>query len=250
MSNAQLLDWIQRNKGKGYSHEQLKKYLVSYGYKESDIESALRETEGKNIVKSAASPKKPIMLQSPKTVSLKTQSTTKPKIGVFWNHVRYRNLLYLIVITALTLGVYWFYWFWRTSREIEMVTGKSPRKGFLIPSVAIAPIVALTAAMLFTASLIDTKGSRLFLEWGSLAFVGVLLVFLLFIGTFFWSFAMLIESIIKMPAWIIFIMLITIAPSIIVMLLTQAQLNMYALQAESSGVFLRRQAYLQRETAK
>jgi hypothetical protein len=202
MVNQGLIDWLNRNKDKGYPKEKLREYLQSYGYTAKDIEDAFTSL---NLPKE----------QSIESLVVKKKTWKRPP----W---------LVLFLTFITFGLYWFYWFFRTSREVSDTTGLMPRRWFLIPAVILVPILCVISMMLFTANLIDTPASRTFIQYGSLIFVGVFLIFVLFIGTFSWTYSLAIQPLIELPAWLTFVLMVTLIPSVMVMYITQAKLNIRA----------------------
>jgi hypothetical protein len=211
MVNSGLIEWLERNKNKGYSPQQLKDYLVKYGYTEKDVDEAIWSFSSAKPEPQKVSPPKPTIKQ--------VLQPGKP---------RYRNIWLMFILLFVTCGVYGIIWYWRSSHDVQQTTGLMPRRGWLIPSVIICLIMGFITLLLFTANQIDTKASNAFVDFGSVIFVGFTIVLFLFLATFFWTYSVAIESVIETPPWLSFILLITIFPSIIIMYMTQTKLNVKA----------------------
>ncbi len=238
MVDKGLVDWITRNKDKGYSPNEMREYLQKYGYSPTAITEAF---EGLGILRKET-PEAPVQedkeeTAEPEETSAEPSSDSDMKYVIqpekvapasdrnFYYQVKHRNVALMVILTIITFGVYWFYWMWKSSKEISLTTGMMPRRIFILPSIALTPFLVTVAMTLFVASQIDTRGSRLFIQYGSLVFLGIVLVFLIFLGTFFWTYALAVQPIIELPSWLVFILMITIAPSIIIMIATQSRLN-------------------------
>lgn len=106
-----LVEYLKNTLSQGYTPEQLRKHVISYGYLPKDVDEALKEAQAqsKNASPSAAN------------AALPAQKSPARPAGI-----RRRNPLLIIILSALTFGIYFFYWYLSTTNELRKATDCAP----------------------------------------------------------------------------------------------------------------------------
>ena len=106
MSYQKLVDYIVKEYNDGYTLETLRSYILKNGYTKEQINSAMNDA--KKIIKSNSTNNKK---NDNKKFQLNNSSVIKK-----------RNAFLVVLFSFLTLGIYYFYWLNKTSKELQKVT--------------------------------------------------------------------------------------------------------------------------------
>ncbi len=119
MVNQKVVDYIKTHMAKGYSGQQLKDFLVKNGYKESDIDEALKSA----MQEPGSVPTPPEQQNGPDmknkgNISQGNDNTSQTQIEPTGGFKR-REPLIVMLLGFITFGIYNLYWLVSTSNELR-----------------------------------------------------------------------------------------------------------------------------------
>jgi hypothetical protein len=187
--------WLNENFNKGYSREQLKKFILKFGYSEKQFDESYAKVSAERVSRA--------------------KSTLLHK----------RNPFTVVFLSLVTFGVYALYWFYKTSKEVTEVSGKAPRRYLLWGVAMTIPIILFFWAFMNTAASISTVASDLAIGYASviLLLCGGLGVALL--AVFFYTYALSIQPLVEGSLLVHVVYLILLFPGLILMVQVQQKLN-------------------------
>ena len=152
MVNQELINYIKTEEAQGYSPEQLRTYLLQYGYPSQDVDEAIQYANNNNLI-----------AQQP------SYQTKSKSFGI-----KHRNPFLVLLLSLITFGLYTIYWLVSTTNELRNNTKSAPNPLLLL--LLFIPIVNIF--MIFVYYYKYSKAMNEFTEFSSLA----LFLLLVFIG--------------------------------------------------------------------
>ncbi|MCP3682486.1 MAG: DUF4234 domain-containing protein [bacterium] len=155
MANQELVDYIKRGEAQGFSSQQLEDHLVKNGHDSADVHAAVSAAHGNNIyagkdlpqmqippeldpAKPSADPVAP--QASPAQPSAPGPAAAAPKPSAPGGMTQ-RNPWLVLLLAYVTFGIYMYYWFYTTTKEMQGKAKSAPEPiMFLLMFVPIANI--------------------------------------------------------------------------------------------------------------
>ncbi|MFO8016071.1 MAG: DUF4234 domain-containing protein [Candidatus Woesearchaeota archaeon] len=165
MANQQLVNYIRNTEKTGYSDRKIKKRLLKEGWKEKDIDDAIKEIKQGGEKKA---PEKPP--EKPKETPAQKSAPAQPGQEASAKPIKKRNPALALIFCIITAGIYGIYWLVSTTKELRRNTGSAPNPWlvilFLVPGVNI--IVGLIYAWKYSKAINELTGFSkplLFILW-------------------------------------------------------------------------------------